>query len=79
VEAQGRRAKDRSGALGVTRQLDLSEWIPVAVEAMRGGQQSLETAATEEPEAASTDDGKGEKKEKSTSAGKGDGAKKGDK
>lgn len=50
VEAKGRRAKDRSGALGTTRPLDLGEWIPVAIEAMRGGQQSLETAATEEPE-----------------------------
>lgn len=49
VEAKGRRAKDRSGALGVTRELNLSEWIPVAVEAMRGGQQTLEEAATEEP------------------------------
>lgn len=70
VEAKGRRAKDRSGALGVTRQLNLSEWIPVAVEAMRGGQQSLESPATEEPEAASTDDGNGEKKaaKKATSA-----------
>lgn len=47
VEAKGRRAKDRSGALGVTRDLNLSEWIPVAVEAMRGGQQSLEESATE--------------------------------
>lgn len=47
VEAKGRRAKDRSGALGVTRPIDLSDWIPVAVEAMRGGQQSLETDATE--------------------------------
>lgn len=27
VEANGRRAKDRSGALGAARELDLSEWI----------------------------------------------------
>ena len=29
VEARGRRAKDRSGALGEVRDLDLSEWIAV--------------------------------------------------
>lgn len=30
VEGRGRRCKDRSGVLGVTRELDLSEWIETA-------------------------------------------------
>lgn len=47
VEANGRRAKDRSGALGKLRDVDLSEWIPTAVEAMAGGQTEL----APEPEA----------------------------
>lgn len=47
VEANGRRAKDRSGALGKLRDVDLSEWIPTAVEAMAGGQTQL----APEPEA----------------------------
>lgn len=34
VEANGRRAKDRSGALGKFRDLDLSEWISTATAAM---------------------------------------------
>lgn len=49
VEANGRRAKDRSGALGKLRDVDLSEWIPTAVEAMAGGQAEL--APEPEPEA----------------------------
>lgn len=50
LEAKGRRAKDRSGALGASRDIDLSEWIPVAVDAMNGGQQELssETPAASE-------------------------------
>lgn len=35
VEGGGRRAKDRSGALGVGRELDLSEWIATVAQAMR--------------------------------------------
>lgn len=57
VEAKGRRAKDRSGALGTHREINLSEWIPVAVEAMRGGQQSLEEPATGTEEKTSTSKG----------------------
>lgn len=34
IEAGGRRAKDRSGALGDFRDLDLGEWIATATEAM---------------------------------------------
>jgi len=34
IEAAGRRAKDRTGALGDIRDLDLSEWIATAAEAM---------------------------------------------
>lgn len=33
VEANGRRAKDRSGALGKVRELDLTEWIAAATAA----------------------------------------------
>lgn len=62
VEANGRRAKDRSGALGKSRDIDLSEWIPEAVEAMNGGQQQLAEESAEEPA-------------KKTSAGKGGGKK----
>jgi hypothetical protein len=54
VEANGRRAKDRSGALGKLRDVDLSEWIPTAVEAMAGGQTEL--AAEPEAEAEEKDD-----------------------
>lgn len=35
VQARGRRCGDRSGALGAARELDLSEWISTATEAMR--------------------------------------------
>ncbi len=34
VESRGRRAKDRSGALGVVRDLDLGEWFAAAAEAL---------------------------------------------
>lgn len=54
VEANGRRAKDRSGALGKLRDVDLSEWIPTAVEAMAGGQTEL--AAEPEVEKAESSD-----------------------
>lgn len=37
VEARGRRAKDRSGGLGDSRELDLTEWFPVATKAMAEG------------------------------------------
>lgn len=30
IEANGRRAKERSGLLGKTRDLDLTEWVEVA-------------------------------------------------
>lgn len=50
VEANGRRAKDRSGGLGKTRDIDLSVWIPEAVAAMNGGQQQLgQEPPAEEP------------------------------
>lgn len=51
VEANGKRAKDRSGALGKMRDIDLSEWIPTAVEAMSGGQQELGGEPEGEPAA----------------------------
>lgn len=35
VEANGRRAKDRSGVLGNARELDLTEWVETIAEAMR--------------------------------------------
>lgn len=35
VQTEGRRAKDRSGALGDFRDLDLSEWIATATESMQ--------------------------------------------
>lgn len=69
VEANGRRAKDRSGSLGKLRDINLSEWIPTAVEAMSGAQQQL----APEPEAAPAEEAKPE--EKTTSAKKGDGKK----
>lgn len=62
VEANGRRAKDRSGALGKLRDIDLSEWIPVAVEAMSGGQQELAA----EPEAEAEESGEGKEQTTST-------------
>ena len=36
IEHAGRRAKDRSGALGDSRDIDLSEWIETAIGAMSG-------------------------------------------
>lgn len=39
VEARGRRAKDRSGGLGDSRTLNLSEWFPLATEAIKDGEQ----------------------------------------
>lgn len=63
VEANGRRAKDRSGALGKTRDVDLSEWIPTAVDAMSGGQQEL---ATEPPVEEAKGEGEGKKKQSTT-------------
>lgn len=63
VEAKGRRAKDRSGALGVTREINLSEWIPTAVEAMRGGQQQLGQEPKEEKSQKATSSKGGGKKE----------------
>jgi len=79
VEAKGRRAKDRSGALGVTRALDLGEWIPVAIEAMRGGQQSLETAATESEETEKGEIKNDKTKTATASTGDGGGKKEGSK
>jgi hypothetical protein len=63
VEANGRRAKDRSGSLGKLRDVDLSEWIPTAVEAMSGGQQEL---ATEPPVEKAEGEGEGKKKQSTT-------------
>lgn len=63
VEANGRRAKDRSGALGKSRDIDLSEWIPVAVEAMNGGQQQLGQEPAAEPEKETSTSKGGAKKE----------------
>jgi hypothetical protein len=62
VEANGRRAKDRSGSLGKLRDIDLSEWIPTAVEAMSGGQQELAA----EPEAEAEESGEGKEQTTST-------------
>jgi hypothetical protein len=63
VEANGKRAKDRSGGLGKMRDIDLSEWIPTAVEAMSSAQQELATEpAAEESEA----EGDGKKKQSTT-------------
>lgn len=73
VEAKGRRAKDRSGALGVTRDLNLGEWIGLAVEALQGGRSAAEKP-TSTPEA---DVGHKEPEDKSSS--KAAGAKKGGK
>lgn len=39
VEARGRRAKDRSGGLGDSRVLNLTEWFAVATEAIKEGEQ----------------------------------------
>jgi hypothetical protein len=70
VEANGKRAKDRSGALGKVRDIDLSEWIPTAVESMSGGQTELAA----EPEAEAKAEESEAKKTTSTTKG---GAKKG--
>lgn len=59
VEANGRRAKDRSGALGKLRDVDLSEWIPTAVESMASGQGEL--GETKPEKQASTSKGGGKK------------------
>lgn len=73
VEANGKRAKDRSGALGKVRDIDISEWLPVYIEAVGGGQRELATEApAEEPSSSSSSD------KKQTSA-KGGGGKKGGK
>jgi hypothetical protein len=37
VEANGRRAKDRSGGLGAVRDIDLTDWFAVATEAAAQG------------------------------------------
>jgi hypothetical protein len=55
VEANGRRAKDRSGALGVVRDLDLTDWITTFVRAMTpstdGAKRRANSAKTEKKEA----------------------------
>lgn len=56
VEANGKRAKDRSGGLGKVRDIDISEWLPVYIEAIQGGQQEL-APETETPPAAESDEG----------------------
>lgn len=45
VEANGRRAKDRSGGLGKFRPLDLTDWINTAVKAMTTAPKAVEEAA----------------------------------
>lgn len=59
VEARGRRAKDRSGGLGDSRPMNLSEWFPVATEAIKSGEQlGLEA----QPQASAEGAEKGDKK-----------------
>lgn len=41
VQEKGRRAKDRSGALGAVRELDLSEWLTVYSRALTPAQSDL--------------------------------------
>lgn len=63
VEANGKRAKDRSGALGKVRDIDISEWLPVYIAAVQGGkQEAVETSPGpsgdgEESPASSSDTG----------------------
>lgn len=61
VEARGRRAKDRSGGLGDSRDINLAEWFSVATEAIKLGEQ-LGLAAEENNETSSQGGGKEEKK-----------------
>ena len=46
VEGRGRRAKDRSGALGQVRELDLAEWLSVYKEALTASATDNTDAAT---------------------------------
>lgn len=57
VEANGKRAKDRSGGLGKVRDIDISEWLPVYIEAIQGKPPVEEKAEekAEESEASSSD------------------------
>ena len=48
VEARGRRAKDRSGGLGVARDLDLTEWLAAYREALTADTTDLPWTANEE-------------------------------
>lgn len=48
VESTGRRAKDRTGALGTHRDLNLSEWIDVGVKSMTGVKKAAETKTQKE-------------------------------
>ena len=48
VDGNGRRAKDRSGALGTHRQLDLSEWLDTFKEALKTDLSDIPWEASDE-------------------------------